>query len=374
MDVTRDYSQINAHKWKLWEIAGIGLVAYLIFVPGAIGTITGFFSGLNISGAGGGAVAGAQPGKIAIQVNDPLAGSGNNAPTLAIYPQSSVVVGGVTYGPSQIIESPTVTSAGVATTAAFYPPGAQLIGKLTLSNYETEYWKFTYPGASASQVQGGQWPTVILYQPKLATITISLTDGSGNTYASAGNDINFTNSGACTSGNNCLGVSSTTLTVTITNTVANTGYISTFDPQNNVNWCLAGSFKEGTSGSPNKATYSGMPVGFTVGSQRFYATNLNGGFGSVPAGANFTPQNSGCNTNNISSGGLTEQTVGTTTNGGSLSFKFTAGVGSLTHGNTIVDSIQVWEYADLTYAAANSGVFSPSAVQLGSTFTFTLAA
>jgi hypothetical protein len=352
-------------------IIAIGFGAYIYFPPGSVNQTT--------TGNGGGNVAGNQAGKIAFQVEDMLAGTGNNAPTMNIFPAAGSVVGGQTYTGTQISESPTVGSTGSATTALFYSQGTVLFVKLSLSNYETEYWKVVAPGATSSQVQGGQWPTVVIPELHLPTITISLTDGSGNTYASAGNKINFTSSGHCTTGDNCLGVSSTTLSIAITNTAANTGYISNYDILNNVNWCAAATFQEGTSNNPNLASYSGMPVGFTVGSTRYYGTYLNGGFQSVPAGSSFQGMagaqgNTACSSSNISQGGLTGQTVGTTVSGGSVSFKFTAGVGGLTHGQYVTDSLKIWEYGDLGYATANSGVMSPSAVQLGSTFTFILAA
>ena len=365
----------RAHKWKWWEIAGIALVAYIIFVPGAMGSISGFFSGFSTIGQSTPSVSGgSQPGKIALQVNDPLAATGNNAPTATVIARGTVQISGVTYSAGQSIESPTISSSGAGTTSNFYPAGALLTVKLVLSTYETIFYNIVAPGATASQVQGGQWPTITLLEPKLPTVSISMTDGSGNTFASSGNDINFSNSGHCTSGNNCLGVSSTVLTVTVTNTVANTGYIESYDPVNGVQNCMAAVFNEGTSGNPNEATYSGMPWSMNKGSTVYEGTYISGGFSALPAGAGFQPITSACGSTNISTGGLSEQTKGTSTYGGSVTFKFTVGVGGLVHGNTIADSLKLWEYSDFGYASSNSAVMGPAAVQLGSTFTFTLAA
>ena len=118
-----------------------------------------------------------------------------------------------------------------------------------------------------------------------------------------------------------------------------------------------------------------MPTTFSVGSVRYLETTLPDGY---VIGSGIQPNtfnNPACGgALSIASGGITEQVIGASTYGGSISFGFTAGAGSLAHGNTIVDTVKIWEYASPTYAQSNSGVQSPSAVQLGSSFTFTLAA
>lgn len=362
-------------------IIALGAAVIYEVVPGVRTSVGGMAANITNTNTntstGTGTLAGLVAGKIQFNVQDPLAGAAGTTQAITVYPAAGTVIGGVTYSGGTASDTLTASS-GSATTTQFYPPGATLYVKVSLTNYETEYLKVTSPGVTpAMQAQGTAAP-VTLVEPKLPTIVMTLTDDKGNTYASNGNKINFTSSGTCTSGDNCLGENSITLTLTITNTAANTGYISTHDPLNNVNWCTLAQAVEGGT-SVNKMTVSGFPTSygaFTVGSTRYWQTTIPDGMATsgntIQSNYFNNPACGGSAT--IATGGLSTQTVGTTHVGGTTSFSFVIGKGSLAHGNTLTLTVNLYSYGDPAYAAQNSGTPSPSDVALGSSFIINIAA
>lgn len=333
----------------------LAVVVVFTYYPPAKQTVEKLTSSQSSTGAPSGNV----PGQIKFTVMNQLAGSAVGSTAYVIYPAAGSVIGGQTYNGGTSSEGGTATS-GVFTTALAYAPGTSLLVKLTLSTYNTEYWQVTAPGVTTQAQANGQAALVVIPQLLNPTIAMSITNDKGGSLSTAG-AVNFTT----------LGETSVKLTVTITSTVANTGYLSTADPLNHVNWCAMQQAVE--SGSyTNQITVSGFPSSagsFSVGSVRYWQTTLPDGY---TVGSGISPNafnNAACGGSyTIAQGGLSTQTVGITSLGGSTTYSFTIGKGSLAHGHADVLTFQAYMDADPVYATQNSGIASPSSATLGSAF------
>ena len=203
----------NSRRKAISNIGALGVV--VILVVGLFGFAYFYIGppspGSTLKSSSSSTIAaGNVAGKIQFTILNPTSGAALTPTTFTIYPGAGVTVGGVTYTGQTPSESPTPAS-GVATTAQFYPPGAQLTIKMALSGSITENWVVIAPGVTQGQQAQGTAAALTLPMMQAPTIVVSLTDGAGNTYASAGNKINFTKSGTCTGGDNCLGTSTTKL-------------------------------------------------------------------------------------------------------------------------------------------------------------------
>jgi hypothetical protein len=321
-------------------------------------------------------------GKIQFNLQDILSGAAVGSATMKIYPAAGSVVGGVTYGGATSSEAPTVSSAGIATTNLMYAPGTVLNIYLSATNYALQYAQVVAPGVTPAMQAQGTPASLTIYMVSTPTITLSLTDDKGNVYTSNGNKINFTKSGTCTSGNNCLGESTISLTLTVSNTASNTGFMSSYDPINKQSWCAAIQVKEGGTYT-NVIGVSGFPStygAFTVGSTRYWQTTVPDGInpastsGTVISPNAFVSSATDCAASSVASGSLSRQTTGTTSQGGSVSLTFQIKQNSLSHGQTLTLTVLTYLYYDPVYAAQNSGTGGATAVPLGSSFIINIAA
>lgn len=320
-------------------------------------------------------------GLIAFVVSNPLSGTSASPTTFRIYPASGSVVGGQTYGGKVPSESVTISS-GTGTTAQSYTPGITLYILGELSGSQNIMWKVTAPGVTTLQAAYGTAAQVSLALPAAPTLSLSITDDKGNVYKS-GSSINFTDSDTdsdCAADSSpagfCVGETSVTLTLTITNIVANTGYISSYDPINAQDWCSALVATEGGT-DVNKIGVSGFPStygAFNVGTIRNWQTTLPDGFS--PTAINpILPNNfadTACSTYSTATGGLSTQTQGSTNVGGTVIQKFVIKQNSLGVGDSLTLSFQPWLYYDPVYSATNSGNGGATAATSGSPFVLTV--
>jgi hypothetical protein len=229
------------------------------------------------------------------------------------------------YQGTQLVESLTSDSTGMATTGGMYSSGT-VLNVLVVSSNSKQWFKITVPQMSPADAQSLTVNQVVIPFWSLGSFTIKVTDQFGNTYSSGG-AVNFTT----------LGVSSVSITVTIYNTVDNTGYKSSFDPINNVNWYAVLS----TSTGGSAVAVSGLGSSVMRGTTTYYLTQ-------------------------VSDDGLTRQLVGQTyTKTGVTSVTFTVNKGSLAHGSSQTFTLALYAYFDPQYFATN-GIGSPDALQLTS--------
>ena len=251
-----------------------------------------------------------------IAVTDPIAGQAVSGASVLVY-EGNVLK-----------ESLTTDSAGKATTSLPYKSGTQLYIKVVNGN--SKEWKaITVPYMSPEDAQSLTTNFVSIPFFTLGTYTIKVMDQFGNVYAS-GDTVNFTT----------LGVSTVTLTITIYNTVDNTGYVSSYDPINKVNWYAY--LVTSTSGTAVGIT--GFDQSVQRGTTTYYLVH-------------------------VPDDGLTRQLVGQTyVKPGTWSYTITINKGTLTAGQSQAFTITLYAYFDPQYFAAN-GVGSPDALALA---TFTL--
>jgi hypothetical protein len=255
-----------------------------------------------------------------IAVVDPIAGSAVASATVKVYEGQTLK------------ESLTTGSDGTVTTTLPYPSDAVL--NIYVVSGSSKIWKtVTVPKMSTQDAESLTTNYVSIETFTLGTYSIKITDQFGNTYASGGT-LNFTT----------LGAETVSLTVTIYNSADNTGYISSFDPINNVNWqaWLVAS----TGGS--SVTYTGAERNVQRGTTTYYL-------------------------NHIADDGLIRQKVGNSyVKQGVTSVTITVGKGSLTAGSSQAFTYTLYGYFDADYFATN-GIGSPDAASLA-TFSLTLAA
>ena len=363
---------------SLVVVVGAVTVIFVEFPPKAGTTVVVPIGGQTTSTGTGvtpSSCSGMSAGKIALNFGDLLVGGSTSPTTVKIIPDAGAVVGGVSYSGKTASESVTISS-GTGTTTNQYPCGTGLSVYTVLSGSQNAYWHITAPGATQAQIQGGQWPAINLFTIASPTLLITVTDDKGNSYTSGTTVANFTNSGHCTTNNKCLGESSITFTVTITNTASNSGYMSSYDPTFNQNWCSAILMKENGS-NPDIIGVSGFPANYgtiTVGSTRYWQATLPDG---ISIGAqNVITSNSfaamgfttTCSQYSMGQGGLSTQKQAGSNVGGSVTLKITVTQGSLVHGNTLVLTPSIFEYYDPVYAFSNSASGGTNAVQFTSAY------
>jgi len=319
-------------------------------------------------------------GKIQFVITNPLSGAAATPTTFKVYPAAGSVIGGQTYGGLTASETITI-SGGTGTSALIYPPGTVLNVYELLSSSQTMYWKVIAPGVTSAQQGYGTAAQVAMPEPVLPTITIQVTDNKGNAYTGGTSIANFTAVGHCTTNNFCLGETSIGFTVNVIDTVANTGYISSYDPINSQNWCAALQVKESGT-NVNLVSITGFPTtygAFTVGTIRYWQGALPDGLDVKNGLSNIIQQNyfgnPTCAQYSTATGSLSTQLQGQTNVGGTATQTFTINEGSFgTHGNTATETLQVYTYYDLGYAAQNAGNGGVTAATLGSSFALKLGA
>jgi len=248
-----------------------------------------------------------------------------NAPTVTVYNTAMVKT-----------DTGSASSSGIYTTSGTYSPG-QSINVEVVKSSAIQYYQVIVP-TTASLVSSSNVYAVTLNFWTLGTFSFTMVDNYGNTY-STGACFNFT----AGSGSQCGGASvaakpghsPATLTVQIYNTVTNTGYTSSYDPINNVQWNAYLSISSAGAGS-----ISGYGTSVQRGTTIYYLTQIpDAGLQCVQIGQ----QISGCST----------------------SQSFTVGPGSIAHGSSETETITLYGYFSPTWFAAN-GVGSPNVDSLQS--------
>ncbi len=229
-------------------------------------------------------------------------------------------------------------SSGTGTSPPIFTPGQSLVAKVVASGYVTEFVPFTVPSTLASTTSCSNCVYALnLNDIKLGSPTIKIVDNLGNSYSSGG-AVNFST----------LGVSSITLTVTIYNTLANSGWISSQDVVNNQIQNLVTQIT--TPGTAVSVTNLQNPV--TRGSSSYWTQIIPDGYSN----------------GQVQAGGFSTQTIGTNIIGGVSSFTFTVAKSSLQHDQTQTFTLQVYDYAS-AQVFASTGSYGPNAAALGSAFT-----
>jgi len=309
-----------AIKIKGWHIAVIAIAILLLWYAGYIK-----FSTQPIQQQ-------PQPSENLVSVNkplqfavvDPLAGGG-------------LVSAGVTvYGTDKTLKESltTATDGYTAQTALPYSSDTSLHVKVSKAGYVTRWFSVVVPKMTPSDAQSLTTNYIPLQTVNLGTYTIKVTDQFGTSYTSGSTKLNFT----------ALTVSTCSVTISIYNTEDNSGYISSYDPLNNINLNVPLL----TSTTDSKATVTGAGSSVARGTNTYWI--------SV-----------------VSDDGLTRQLVGNEyVKPGVTSVTITFGKGSLAAGETQNFVFTLYDYFDQSYFAAN-GIGGPYATSLAS-FTLILAA
>lgn len=261
---------------------------------------------------------------IQFNVVDKWAGGGVNAPTITVYEGT------------QKFDSSAASSAGVLTTSNFYSPGTNLNVLVVKSNTK-QYFTVTVPSISSIQSQSQVYAITLNYWT-LGTYSIIMTDNLGNTYSTGGcfNMSTLAGSTAQCGGSGAAakpGTTPATLTITAYDSVTNTGYTSSYDPINNVNWYGALIIQDA-----GKVSITGYGQSFQRGTNTSYYTRIpDSSLTCIQVGQVIT----GCN-------GATSLTIA---------------IGTVAHGAYETQTIYVYGYFDPTYWGAQ-GTGSPNVVQL----------
>lgn len=254
-------------------------------------------------------------------VVDPLGGGGLASASVLVYGTDKVLKESLT----------TATDGYTAQTALPYQSGTTLYVKILKSGYVTRWMQVTVPKMTPTDAQAQTTNYISLQTVPLGTYTIKVTDQFGNVYTD-GSDLNFTS----------LNVSTVSITISIYNTVDNTGYISSYDPLNGIN--LRSVLVLGTAGSD--VSISGAGGSITRGTNSYWCITVN-------------------------DDGLTRQIIGNQyVKPGVTSITFTINKGALSAGEEQDFTFTLYAYFDQTYFAQN-GIGGPDASSLA-TFGLTL--
>ena len=357
-----------------WTWVAIVLAVVIVLSVGGYISITPNHVGLavtsvgNTTGAGSGNLcAAALP--LQFTVFDGLAGGAINAPTMNIYL-------------GQLIkESPTVSSAGVATTGNSYNTGTNLIIKLSggTGAAVTEFLPFTVPPITCGSNQSNN--IVTIYDVTLGAWTLTATGPSGTTFTSTGTKYLSQFPGGASA--------ISTVSVTDSETTTNAGYLTTVDILNS----LVQNFVVQAKDTGTGLSITGFNTQQSVGTTRYFfnvcpdgiVLGSNGGYGQsyTVSGSNTNYQENAKNnpatngaltypSNGASpqcQGSLSKQTIGVNTLGGNAYFSFGVSVGSLAAGSNEQIVVSNQAYASLSFFAAQTSL-GPNAAAQGSSFTF----
>jgi len=292
--------------------------------------------------------------KLALSAVDALSGpqSGLNSAVISIYNSAGLKVDGCTL------------SSNACTSSNAYTSGQTFTIGIAVANYETEYLNnvmipymtvgyttttipMTIPdvliGTGSLSVQIGG-VTIVSNATKL---TSGDYDGTAAYLATVG-VYNFTKSG----------VSSATATVTLTNTKADSGWLTTNDPTNNN---LPTSLVLDIGNSNGTLSTSNIGNRFTIGTAYHWPVLVSDGM-SIATGAT---------TGTIQVGGFSSQTIGSgSQQGGTWTTTYTISKGTLTAGGGKCEQVTytVDDYANVGYYMAN-GSPGPNYATLVSAYT-----
>ncbi|MEN3052013.1 MAG: hypothetical protein ABC596_09415, partial [Candidatus Methanosuratincola petrocarbonis] len=200
----------------------VGLLTVLVITFAfAIAAYNYLAPGLGLSSVQIGTQPDQQPGLVSvtkpltISVRDAQAGTPLSGATVSLLDQT----------PKQLEALPTQAT-GTATTAVPYASGTQLyIGKAA-SGYVTEYSQVTVPQMSRVDAESLSSNLIAQTMTKKPSLVITVTDRNGNVISNGGSF-------------NMSGLTSAQFTVTIVNTLDNSGWKTSYDPVNKVQLGLA---------------------------------------------------------------------------------------------------------------------------------------
>jgi len=316
---------------KPWHIFAAILLLFILFATPVGATINNALFGKSASTIPGG---GQTPSNL-VDVNKPL--------QIAVEdPLNGIAISGATVKIIQgttTMETLTTSSTGIATSSLPYKSGTNLVLEVIATNYVTRFVPVTVPQMSPSDAQALTTNFVSLRDVKLGTPSIQVMYNGVNY---AGTTLNFTT----------LGVTSVTLTVSIYNTLPNSGWISSYDPVNQQNLNLVAQLY--TTGSSVALTGLSSVL---RGTSTYYLQKVNDGYSN----------------GQVVAGGFSSQSIGGATTGGVFTYTFTIAKGSLAHGQTQAFTLQLYQSADPNLFA-QTGTYGPDAAALGSAITVTFAA
>lgn len=252
---------------------------------------------------------------------DPIGGSAVSSATVYVYDGQ------------QLVDTLTTTSAGIANTTKPFASGNSLNVKIVQASYVTRWQTVTVPQMNeADKTQDYNY--ISLETRNIGTYTtIRVFNDSNGTSLTDGGTVNITD------------YSSTplTLTVTIANSEDNSGYISSYDPLNNIN----------------------LNAVMVTSSSTSYLTVQNAGTYAPRGTTSYWLQT--CNDDLI-----TKHLVGGTyVKPGQQSFTFNIYKGSLTSSANQTLNIDLYKYFDTSYFATQ-GIGGPDAATMATQFNLVL--
>ncbi|RLI46918.1 hypothetical protein DRO69_02000 [Candidatus Bathyarchaeota archaeon] len=178
----------------------------------------------------------------------------------------SVVTGATVkiYDGQTLLETATDNNDGTYDTALTYPSGKEL--NVYVAKSTAKMWKtITVPYMTEADAAAATVNTVNLDFFTRSSLTMTVIDGDGNSYSNGGS-INKTSGGT-------PGKSLITLTVSLYVSSDNTGFISSYDPINQLNWYPLLTAKT-TGTNYENVVVSGFAQGYEKGTNMYYVTKL----------------------------------------------------------------------------------------------------
>lgn len=253
------------------------------------------------------------------------------------------------------LESLTTGSDGTIASGGSYKTSDTLWVEITSSGDVNSFIKVVVPGMSSSDSQSLTVNSINIYGIQLGDYSLDLIATGGSELTDGGAYLISQFAG-----------SSASITITISETSNNEGYVSHYDPIYKINrYMVMQIIQRGTS-----LDISGLPNQLVKGSTVYYHATLPDGLQGSPVGTGYdvAPNAQSFGTKDtITSGSVSQRVVGTTVYGGSASFSFTIKAGSLTAGSTEDVDFLIWAYADAEYYSRTNSL-GPDAAQQGSTF------
>ena len=160
------------------------------------------------------------------------------------------------YEGTTLKESLTTGSDGTVTSALNYPSGTVLNILVTKSNSKC-YYQITVPKMSPDDAQALTYNPIELKFFTLASVSLAVRDSSGNSYSSGGN-LNITTLGT-----------SITLTISWYVSSDNTGYKSSYDPINDLNWYPV-LYAKTTGTNYETLDITGFDGAYSIGTNNWY--------------------------------------------------------------------------------------------------------
>ena len=283
-------------------------------------------------------------------LQDALGGSAMASATIQMYRETS-------QGAVQL-ESLTTASDGTIVSGGSFKTGETIWVEITSSGDVNGFIRVIVPGMTSADAQSLTVNSINIYGIQLGDWSLDITATGGSELTDGGAYLISQFSG-----------SSATVTVTVSETSNNEGYVSHYDPIYKINrYMVMQIIQRGTS-----LDISGLPNKLVKGSTVYYHVTLPDGLTGSPVGTGYDvqPNSQSFGTkDSIASGSVSQRVVGSTVYGGVATFSFTIKAGSLTAGSTEDVDFLLYAYADQDYYSRTNSL-GPDAAQQGSTFDLT---